>query len=213
MMAFSWSDERDKVAPALVKAVEQMPNLTRGNTADAGTYSYKYADLADHLDAIRPILARHELAVLQPPSNTDSGAPVVSTIILHSSGQYLASTLSVKPTRPDPQSVGSAISYARRYALAATLSIATEDDDGASASRAPLPEKPQLIDESEVATFRGACHDRGVDEQGMYEIVAAATNGRTKNPAMVHDAEQPALRQAFAKWLKDHPMPKQEAPE
>jgi hypothetical protein len=205
----TWSDPCDALASSLVAALAEMPSITKDNTADiptktGGKYSYKYADLGSYLEQVRPVLARHGLAVLQP-ATTDNGTPSVTTIILHTSGQQVSSTLALRPTNNDAQSVGSAITYARRYALAATLSIATDDDDGAQASRPAPPPRPERLSEQRIEAFRAACHNEGVDEEGMYEIVSAATNGRTKNPGMVHEDEHRALQAAFKKWLADHP--------
>ena len=216
-LTVSWSDPCDSLAAALVDALAEMPSITKDNTADiptktGGKYSYKYADLGSYLEQVRPVLAKHGLAVLQPVS-TDNGVPLVTTIILHNSGQHLSSTLGMKPTNSDAQSVGSAITYARRYALAATLSIATEDDDGASASRPPAPERPETLTPQQVAKFRQTALDAGVDDDAIADIVRDATNGRTANPNMVHAAEFRALRQAYDRWIEAHPLPTPEGTE
>lgn len=145
-----WSDERDKIAPALVAALGEMPTVPKGEKADipmksGGKFSYSYADLAGYLAAVRPILAKHGLGVLQPATN-NNGTPQVTTIVLHISGQYLSSTLTLRTNGTDAQAVGSAITYARRYALGAILGIATDDDDGAAASKRPTPEPKRRND-------------------------------------------------------------------
>ncbi|MEZ5298311.1 MAG: hypothetical protein R2697_19175 [Ilumatobacteraceae bacterium] len=62
--------------------------MAKSHTADAGRYSYRYADLAAVLDVVRPVLACHELAVTQHVSTADNGR--VTTSVLHSSGQWIA---------------------------------------------------------------------------------------------------------------------------
>ena len=64
------------------------------------------------------------------------------TILSHSSGEYLEDTFAVRLQKNDPQSIGSAITYFRRYALMAVLGIAPEDDDGASVMPYPKPPVP-----------------------------------------------------------------------
>ena len=203
-MELTWtaSPTLDELAPALVAAIAAMPSIAKSSKAEiptkaGGKYSYAYAGLAEHLDAIRPVLAAHGLAVLQPTSNTEQGVPIVSTVVMHVSGQYISSTLAMKPSNADAQSVGSAITYARRYALAATLSIATEDDDGAHASRPALPERPEFLTGIQVSRFRSTALDNGVDDEAIGDIVRVATQGRTSNPNMVHAGEYNALRDAY----------------
>lgn len=200
----TWSDPCDALAASLVAALAEMPNIRKANRADLGSHKYTYADLADGLDAVRPVLARNGLAVLQAATTTEHG-PTVVTTVLHTSGQRVSASLAMKPMKGDPQAVGSAITYARRYSLFSILGLATEDDDGKAASAPAPPPRPERLSEQRIEAFRAACHNEGVDEEGMYEIVSAATNGRTKNPGMVHEDEHRALQAAFKRWLADHP--------
>ena len=129
----NWSPEIDKIVIAFVAALSELDNVTKGNKADMGTHSYRYADLSTVLDTVKPTLAAHQLAVSQPVDEAG-----VTTIVFHDSGQWLSfGPLQIKPTTNTPQSVGSAITYARRYQLLAALNLATEDDDGARASAHP----------------------------------------------------------------------------
>ena len=108
-MELTWtaSPTLNELAPALVAAIAAMPSIAKSSKAEiptkaGGKYSYAYAGLAEHLDAIRPVLAAHGLAVLQPTSNTEAGVPIVSTVVMHVSGQYISSTLAMKPSsRPN----------------------------------------------------------------------------------------------------------------
>lgn len=98
-------------------------------------YSSKYADLASVWDACREPLSANGLAVIQisvKPSEPNRVA--VDTILSHSSGEWISGVLELTPVKADPQSVGSAITYARRYGLQAIVGIAPEDDDGNAAS-------------------------------------------------------------------------------
>ena len=111
-------------------------------------FKSSYADLGSVWDSVRSLLAENELAIIQMP--TDIGG--VTTILSHSSGEYLASTCYI-PAKEDAHGVGSAISYARRYALASFVGVITgEDDDGNMAVKGitskstskPKLTKPQL---------------------------------------------------------------------
>lgn len=94
-------------------------------------YKSKYASLANILDVIREPLAANNLAFAQFPS----GENELTTILMHSSGEYLTESYTMKPVKNDPQSLGSAITYQRRYAIGAILGLnIDEDDDGNKAS-------------------------------------------------------------------------------
>ena len=102
-------------------------------------FNSKYADITSVFEACRAQLAKHGLAVSQPFTFDEEGVPVVTTILMHSSGEWLSGNLKLKPTKPDPQGVGSALTYGRRYSLEGILGIAREDedDDGNAASERP----------------------------------------------------------------------------
>ena len=123
---------------ALVAALGELSEVPKGQTASAGTYQYNYADLGTVLTYVRPILAKHGLAVTQPVTALD-GNVVVETVILHTSGESLAFGKLSMPRGQTPQQTGSAITYARRYSLLSTLGLATADDDGAAASKYQPP--------------------------------------------------------------------------
>ena len=115
------------VVKALALALPKIANPGK----DGKSHHGKYATLAAILDHVRPVLAEHGLAVLQPIE-----AEGVRTMIAHESGAiYDAGTYPVG-SFPNPQAQGSAISYARRYALMSVLGIAGADDDGNSAVKA-----------------------------------------------------------------------------
>lgn len=93
-------------------------------------FKSKYADLQNVWDACKEAIHSHGLAVMQLPSHVD-GEPALETILTHSSGQWISGVYPLNPTKKDPQGVGAAITYARRYALAALIGVVyDEDDDG-----------------------------------------------------------------------------------
>lgn len=98
----------------------------------------KYADLAANVEAAREALAANGLAVVQEPvlaGTAGGGLGVsVSTRLLHSSGQWIEfDPLTVPAQKSDAHGIGSATTYARRYALGAALGLVAEDDDAAGA--------------------------------------------------------------------------------
>lgn len=137
------SESIDQIAPALVAAIAELKSVGREREGQIGNARYKYADLAQIIEAAKPVLEKHGLAAMQPMTGGDDGFIRVETSIIHTSGQHMASVASLP--MPDgsgrgtvSQQVGSAVSYLRRYALAACLSIAQADEDeqGRALSRA-----------------------------------------------------------------------------
>lgn len=126
------SDTVGELAAALAKASCDFGDVKKGKTANTGTYSYKYADLGDVLDAVRKPLADNGLAVVQPIGIEESGQPVLITRLMHTSGEWMESVYPLHDYAK-PQEMGSALTYARRYSLSSLLGIAAEDDDGQAA--------------------------------------------------------------------------------
>lgn len=131
-----------KLATALAKAQRQIEGAKRSNLNPAFRGS-KYADLASVWDACREELTANGLSVVQQVVEAPDGFIGLETILLHESGENLLSRFSMPvKDKTNPQAVGSAITYARRYALMAVVGIAPEDDDGNSASGARGATKP-----------------------------------------------------------------------
>jgi hypothetical protein len=102
-------------------------------------FKSNYADLESVWDACRELLSNNNLAVAQFPglySDLDKSMSL-TTILTHSSGEWISQEMSVPVTKPDAQGAGSALSYMRRYSLAAVVGVVSanqEDDDGNAAS-------------------------------------------------------------------------------
>ncbi|CAN5419789.1 hypothetical protein BH11PLA2_BH11PLA2_32620 [soil metagenome] len=121
------------LAGALAAAQIEMRNPVKDSVNPH--FNSKYAALAAVRDAVMPILGKHKLSVVQLPTETATGPALVS-ILLHSSGEFIQSTLLLRAMKMDPQGIGSSLTYARRYALQSIAGVAAEDDDdGNAASR------------------------------------------------------------------------------
>ena len=114
-------------------------------------FKSKYADLESVWDVCRILLSENGLAVMQFPGdinfvqlekeNGDINIATkmsLTTIISHKSGEFISQEMSVPVTKPDAQGAGSALTYMRRYALAAVVGVVQADDDGNAAS-SPKP--------------------------------------------------------------------------
>ncbi len=137
MLRTQWSPTIGALAAALAKAQGVMGGAKKD--AINPHFRAKYADLASIWDACREPLSVSGLAVIQLTQPATGGVTVV-TILAHASGEWIRSELFMPCAKPDAQGLGSAITYARRYALAAIVGVAPEDDDAEGAVRSRAPE-------------------------------------------------------------------------
>lgn len=126
------SEQINELAAALAKAQGQIEGAKKSSSNPF--FKSKYADLAECWNTCREALTANGISVIQMPEEiNENGRLNITTMLAHSSGQYISSTLTMTVTKLDPQAIGSAITYGRRYALAAMVGLAQEDDDGEKA--------------------------------------------------------------------------------
>lgn len=126
---------------ALAAAQAEMEAATKDSANPF--FKSKYADLNSVMGAVKPALAKHGLAFVQVCHDAEHCAKV-ETVIVHSSGeQFKCGAVSVPVSKHDAQGYGSALTYARRYSLAAAFGVGAEDDDGNAATKAK-PAKVEL---------------------------------------------------------------------
>jgi len=131
-MESSQSPEIDKLAGAIVRA--QVKLMPAKKDATNPFFHSKYADLSSVWTALLPF-RNEEIAITQSPMESPDGHILLETQLTHSSGQWMRSCLKMRVAKDDPQGAGSALTYARRYALGCMTGLVTEeDDDGNSAS-------------------------------------------------------------------------------
>lgn len=104
-------------------------------------FKSRFASLGAIIDATKGALAKNGLAVSQLVDT--NGVVHVDTLLMHESGEWIRSSISLKPKADDPQSIGSAITYGRRYSLGAILGVASEDDDDGQSASKPGAAKPE----------------------------------------------------------------------
>jgi hypothetical protein len=99
-------------------------------------FKNRYASLDSILDYVRPLLSSHGLALVQGGGDLINGGLMVTTTIVHESGQWISSSFEMPLEKATPQAAGSAITYGKRYGVSALLALSTdEDDDGQGASK------------------------------------------------------------------------------
>ena len=138
-----------KLAEALAAAQGAIKGAAKDKTNPH--FKSQYADLTAVWDACREALSNNGLAVTQTTRGGDLATVTVITTLLHASGQWMRSDLTMKPMAATPQGIGSAITYARRYALAAMVGVAPEDDDGEGAMGRQTKPEPVPHREDDVA--------------------------------------------------------------
>lgn len=139
---FSFTDNRTELFAAIVKAQSEMGAATKDSKNPH--FRSTYASLPAVLEAITPVLNRNGLAMMQLPTFDGDAIVQVTTVVIHTSGQMMSSTVGAPVAKKDPQGVGSAITYLRRYAAQSIFALPVEDDDGNAASHRPnaLPAQP-----------------------------------------------------------------------
>lgn len=130
------SDSIEALASALHQAQGEMPVVQM----DSSSYFGKFASLGAMIETTRPVLADHGLSVSQF-ATSENGAVGVTTVLMHVSGEWMASTITLPLMEEGGKSLaqvaGSVITYLRRYSLSAVLGLYSDEDvDGEPATRA-----------------------------------------------------------------------------
>lgn len=127
------SETTGEIAKAISLVQQGVETVPKNRTGQVGNHRYKYADLGSVWSALRPLLRDAGLAVVQLPVEPSG----LSTLLLHASGEWIEERMPLAvESGATAQAQGSAITYARRYALCAALGIVADDDDDGSAATA-----------------------------------------------------------------------------
>ena len=122
------SETINKIAPALLAAQRLIGNAAKN--AKNPHFKNNYANLESVIEATKESLNNNGVVVIQTLSESEGSSLKLTTRLLHESGEYIEDTASTPLSKADPQGVGSAVTYLRRYSLAAICNITQEDDDG-----------------------------------------------------------------------------------
>jgi hypothetical protein len=164
------SDSVAALASALAKAQAQLVNpektltaIIRNGRPGEAARSFRYAPLSSGLDIVRKTLGQHEIATVQSTAiDKEAGVVNLTTMLAHASGEWIASDWPVCPVAEsaNPQRMGAALTYARRYALFTLVGIAGEDDLDAPDLCAPtagaVPGGPRSATDARVHATGGA---------------------------------------------------------
>lgn len=192
-------DGVDRIAPALVAALAELTDPVKdGKASIPGRATYSYLTLPQLLDAARPVLGRHGLAVVQTAERIDTGARI-GTTLWHTSGQRLIAPPLDMRCSAGAQDMGSAITYGRRYALAGLLGLSgAEDDDGAAAhnSRPEQRSQPSPAQRRRQAQQARRAPEREQDAERPVERVQASPDDPANAPYQSAPPARPAAMDA-----------------
>jgi hypothetical protein len=152
------SESIKEIASAMNKAQSEMSCAKKG--AVNPFFKSKYADMNAVVDAVRIPFSNNGLSYSQFPL-FEEGRVGVETILMHESGEWISSVLMLPMVKQDPQAAGSAITYARRYALQSIAGIPSEDDDGQSAMAGKLAPSVNI---EQSANIQGLLEEVGADK-------------------------------------------------
>lgn len=179
--------EHANIYAALCAAQSEFPVLTKAAEGQVGTRKYSYLTYDAMIQTLVPILTKHGLVVIH---KLDHGS---ETLHLHTElrfaqdpEQVLFSTWPILADPADPQAVGSALTYGKRYTLGALLAIAAEvDDDGATATKTG----GKRVSKKQVNLIGVLFDKASMTETARAEAIKKTTRGRTENAAELHASE------------------------
>jgi len=193
------------LAGALAALQAELPDIAKDKTArvktDKAQYSYRYADLATISRIVLPALGRHGLAWTTRPTMQDSQF-VLAYKLAHRSGETEEGIYPLPdPVRSSPQAVGSAITYARRYALCSVTGVAPDDDDD-DAAQAAASHHEQRQAERRPAPGNG----RPAQQQAEQPPTGPPAPTAVRDWALGSDRNPEGLENACQRLQTEHPL-------
>lgn len=191
------SEQTDLVFSCLVAVQAEVGAIPKTSTNPF--FKSKYADLATAKQIADPIATQHGLAVVQFPAPNDQ----LLTMAIHTSGQYIGEYMDLHLVKNDPQSSGSAITYARRYAYMAALGLVADDDDDGNLASRPT-ERPQGHVE---AAFREAEREMADPSERPF-TVDDPLDATDPGPLVIRKGKLKSLQRVeLNDWCKTEGMP------
>lgn len=171
-----------------IKMQAELPKLQK--TEENPFFKSAYVPLDQVLDKVLPVLNRNNFAVVQAVTHTEDNQPELTTKLLHSSGGEMSSGMLLMSKSADPQGQGSAITYARRYALVSMLGLTVgEDDDGNAATTAEAKaqeESRQTTNPRAIEDIKMMLVDKGIVEpEEQKRLLTIMSNGKPLNTSGV----------------------------
>lgn len=195
--------ENNNLNRKFMQVLNEVPNFNTDETAQAGNRTYKYLNLATLLKNIKPIFEKNGLAFTQKVTFNSTGdgrqtIGTVETIIFDDTDQM---TICEYPffVTGDPQQVGSAITYARRYSLTTVLGIFPDKDDDGSYARQQYETADKPIGADQYATLVKAMDMHAIPSEARGEFISGTLNRTVKGWRGITQSDMTKLMNAINK--------------
>lgn len=174
----------NNLSTKFMKVLNEVPNFVTDETAQAGKKTYKYLNLATILKTIKPVFEKHGLAFSQRVTFDNTGEArqvigTVETIIFDDKEQMVACSYPFFVTG-DPQQVGSAITYARRYSLYAVLGIFPDKDDDGAYAKQRYDTADRTISAEQYAELVKAMDVHNIPVEARGEFISGTLNRQVR---------------------------------
>lgn len=195
--------ENNNLSRKFMHVLNEVPNFSTDETANAGSRTYKYLNLATLLKNIKPIFEKHGLAFSQKVTYTPNAdgrqiLGTVETIIFDETDQQTVCEYPFFVTG-DPQQVGSAITYARRYSLTTVLGIFPDKDDDGSYARQQYETADRPIGADQYATLVKAMDAHAIPNEARGEFISGTLNRPVKGWRGITQSDMTKLMNAINK--------------
>lgn len=193
--------ENSNLAQKFMRVLNEVPNFSTDETATAGKRTYKYLNLATLLKNIKPIFEKHDIAFSQKvtfdsPGDGRQTLGTVETIIFDENEQQTVCSYPFFVTG-DPQQVGSAITYARRYSLTTVLGIFPDKDDDGGYAKQQYDTADRPIGADQYATLVKAMDAHAIPSEARGEFISGTLNRPVKGWRGITQADLAKLMEAI----------------
>ena len=195
--------ETSNLNKKFAEVLNEIPNFSTDETANAGSRTYKYLNLATLLKNIKPIFAKHRLAFTQKVTfdGAREGRQIlgtIETIVFDETDQMTVCEYPFFVTG-DPQQVGSAITYARRYSLTTVLGIFPDKDDDGAYARQQYETADKPIEANQYATLVKAMDMHNIPSETRGEFISGTLNRPVKGWRGITQADLAKLMTAISR--------------
>lgn len=193
--------ENNNLNKKFMQVLNEVPNFSTDETATAGKRTYKYLNLATLLKNIKPIFEKHGIAFSQKVTFDSTGdgrqtLGTVETIIFDENEQQTVCEYPFFVTG-DPQQVGSAITYARRYSLTTVLGIFPDKDDDGGYAKQQYDTADRPIGADQYATLVKAMDTHAIPGEARGEFISGTLNRPVKGWRGITQADLAKLMEAI----------------
>lgn len=176
------SESTQKIIEAIHKVQQGADPVKKTTSGQVGSRAYMYANLVDTWDTIKELMQSSGLTVIQSPTLGDHNVGAqFQTTIYHTSGEWIKETMQMVLQRDDPQAIGAAITYYRRYMITSMLGLIPDDDNDARDHR--------LATAEQKARWIGAVKQIYPDLEKPNDIIQTIENIVGKHPSRIREDE------------------------